>query len=367
MSLTFIFNRYIVPGLVIQAVIVGAGYATGRELVEFFVSIGPANGLIGMALTALAFTVCAMISFELARQARAFDYQSFCRAFLGRFAILFEIGYVAILLLMLSVVSAAAGKLLADRLGWPETLSSIAFMGVTSFIVFFGNRAVERIISAWAIIFYATYLSLFVLVYLKFGDRMEAAIDFTSIDLPKALWSGLSYIGYNVIAVPILIFVARNFESRKEALIAGALAGPLVLLPGFAFLLVLSAFHPQIVSAPLPVTVVLQQLDVPAFEAMITVVVLGAFIKTGAGQVHGFNERIVRALANQGRRMPAYGRPAIAITAMVIAVFVATSVGLIDLIGKGYRYSSYYFLLIFVLPLVTRGVWLLMRERSHRA
>jgi uncharacterized membrane protein YkvI len=36
--------RYIVPGLVIQAVLVGGGYATGRELVEFFISKGPATG-----------------------------------------------------------------------------------------------------------------------------------------------------------------------------------------------------------------------------------------------------------------------------------------------------------------------------------
>ena len=116
------FERFIVPGLVIQAVIVGAGYATGRELVEFFVSQGPVNGLIGMGVTALAFGVIAMISFELARQARAFDYQSFCRIYLRQFAAVFEVGYIATLLLTLSVVAAGAGTLLGTRFGWPQTL-----------------------------------------------------------------------------------------------------------------------------------------------------------------------------------------------------------------------------------------------------
>ena len=53
-----------------QAVLVGGGYATGRELVEFFVSKGPATGLAGLALTALWFSAGAMVSFELARRYR---------------------------------------------------------------------------------------------------------------------------------------------------------------------------------------------------------------------------------------------------------------------------------------------------------
>jgi uncharacterized membrane protein YkvI len=54
--------KYIVPGLVIQAVLVGGGYATGRELVEFFVSKGPATGLAGLALTAVFFSAGSMVA-----------------------------------------------------------------------------------------------------------------------------------------------------------------------------------------------------------------------------------------------------------------------------------------------------------------
>ena len=102
--------RYIVPGLVIQAVLVGGGYATGRELVEFFLARGPRTALAGLALTALWFSAGSMVAFELARRYRAFDYKSFCRIFLGRFWVLFEIGYYALLLLVLSVLSAAPGS-----------------------------------------------------------------------------------------------------------------------------------------------------------------------------------------------------------------------------------------------------------------
>lgn len=363
MSLRHIFERYIVPGLVIQAVIVGGGYATGRELVEFFVSKGPATGLVGMFTTALLITAGAMLSFEIARLFNTFDYRSFCRTYLGRFVWLFEFGYIASLLLVLSVVSAATGELLGESLGWPHLASSIAYMAVVALIVFFGSTILERIISIWSLIFYATYLTLFALVVARFGDEMTAAIDFSTLHLPTALWSGTTYTGYNIVVIPILIFVARNFQTRREALTAGALAGPLILLPGFALLFALSAFYPAIVDAPLPVTFILGKLGMPAFSILIKLVILGALIKTGAGLLHGFNERIARTMADRGAQMAPAVRPLIAAVAMVIAVYAASSFGLIDLIKNGYRYSSYFFLIVWLLPLLTRGLWLVLRAR----
>jgi uncharacterized membrane protein YkvI len=357
--------RYIVPGLVIQAVLVGGGYATGRELVEFFISKGPATGIAGLALTALWISGGAVVSFELARQYHAFDYRSFCRIFLGRFWVLFEIGYYALLLLVLSVLSSAAGKLLAQMFGLPELLNSILFMAVVAFVVFFGNKVIEKVISAWSIVFYITYGSMFALVLWKFSPQLHTALHAAPLDWMEAVRDSLSYTGYNVVIVPILIFVARNFETRSQALIAGALAGPLILLPGLASIFALSAFYPGILTSPLPISVVLAQLANSTLTICVQIVILGAFVKTGVGLLHGLNERFARAAVDRGRAMPSYLRPVLALGIMVIAIFVASSVGIIDLIGQGYRYSSYFFLLIFYFPLMLRGLWLLVRQRRR--
>jgi uncharacterized membrane protein YkvI len=350
--------------LVIQAVLVGGGYSTGRELVEFFLLSGPATALPGMALTAAYFSLGSMVSFELARLYRAFDYRSFCRVYLGPFWVLFEWGYIAILILVLSVVSSAAGKLLAEMTGTGELADSIVFMAGVSLIVFFGSTLIERIISVWSVIFYIAYGTLFVLVVHRFGAQLQAALRSTPLDMGKALEDSIGYAGYNIAILPVLIFVARNFTSRREALIAGAFAGPLILLPGFAFLLALSAFYPRILDAPLPVTVVLANLGSPLLTVLVRVVVLGAFIKTGVGLLHGLNERFARSFVERGKVLPRGARPAIAIALMVIAVYLATSLGIVELIARGYRFSSYYFLAVFVLPVATRGVWLILRRAA---
>ena len=40
------FKRFLLPGLAFKAVVIGGGYATGRELAEFFLSVGPWGGLL---------------------------------------------------------------------------------------------------------------------------------------------------------------------------------------------------------------------------------------------------------------------------------------------------------------------------------
>jgi len=40
------FQKYLLPGFIFQSLIIGGGYGTGRELVEFFLTAGPLAGLV---------------------------------------------------------------------------------------------------------------------------------------------------------------------------------------------------------------------------------------------------------------------------------------------------------------------------------
>ena len=41
------FQRFLLPGFAFKAVVIGGGYATGRELAEFFLPSGPWGGIAG--------------------------------------------------------------------------------------------------------------------------------------------------------------------------------------------------------------------------------------------------------------------------------------------------------------------------------
>ena len=57
------FQRFLLPGFALKAVIIGGGYATGRELAEYFVPAGPWGGLAGMLLATLIWSVVAALTF----------------------------------------------------------------------------------------------------------------------------------------------------------------------------------------------------------------------------------------------------------------------------------------------------------------
>ena len=44
------FQRFLLPGFAFKAVVIGGGYATGRELAEFFLPSGPWGGIAAMVL-----------------------------------------------------------------------------------------------------------------------------------------------------------------------------------------------------------------------------------------------------------------------------------------------------------------------------
>ena len=51
------FQRFLLPGLAFKAVVIGGGYATGRELAEFFLPSGAWGGLAAMGLSTVIFSL----------------------------------------------------------------------------------------------------------------------------------------------------------------------------------------------------------------------------------------------------------------------------------------------------------------------
>ena len=82
-SMNDFFRRYLLPGFVFESAVIAGGYATGRELVEFFLPAGPWGGVLGMIVSMLFWSAVLMVSFELARMAKAYDYRSFFKLLLG--------------------------------------------------------------------------------------------------------------------------------------------------------------------------------------------------------------------------------------------------------------------------------------------
>ena len=350
------FQRIWLPGFVLQSVVIGGGYATGRELIEFFLSAGPLSGLLGLAVATAIFSIAAALCFELARLTGSYDYRSFFRQLLGRGWFVYELAYFVLGLLVLAVVGAAAGELAAEHLGLTKTLATLIFMTLIGVLVFWGTALIERALAGWSFVLTATFAVLAAAYLWQFGDDLWALL---SVDATVSDWvtSGVRYAGYNVVAVPVILFCARHMHSRRDAFTAGALAGPLAMIPGCLLYLALAAGFPEVLASAVPSDFLMQRLDLPWLRIVFYVVVFGTLVETATAFIHAANERIAGGYSERGKVMPPWLRAVVALTALLFAVTLASRIGLIDLIAKGYGTLTWVFIAVFILPLCTVGVW----------
>lgn len=356
--------RLFVPGLVFQAVVMGAGYATGRELVQFFMGGSLATGLAGLAVTASVFSLVMVIALGNARTMDSVDYRTFLQSFIGRNWVFYELCYAALLLIVLSVLASAAGEIGKSQLGIASWIGSATTMAAICSIVFFGTHIVEKFLATWSVLLYLLFTLILLLCLSNYGSRIATAVASGGVE-PTAIKQGIFYAGYNVAVVPAILYSGRRLRSRSEAIVAGLLAGPIAVLPGILFYLSMSAFIPQIRSAPVPIDYVLNSLGRPWLNLLFYTALFGIFIKTGAALIHAVNERIESRLRQRGRGFSRRSRSFAALAMIAVATALGQGVGIVRLIAQGYQWLTIAFLLVFVLPLIVIGGYRMWSTRCE--
>lgn len=361
MSQTSVFRRYLLPGFLFQSVVIAGGYGTGAELAEFFLRQGPRGGLLAIAVSTLVFSAVSMVTFELARLWHAFDYRHFFQRLLGPGWWLFEVCYVALLLIVLAVVAAASGSIMSDTFGLNYWIGVGAVMVAVGGLVFGGNEAIERFFSAWSFVLYGVYVVFFAWCFRELGPEIAANFGAEPTGSGWA-WAGVRYAGYNLAVIPPVLATLRLHQTRQETFVAGALTGPIAMIPGLLFYLPMIGLYPEILEATVPATVLLERLGSRGFQIAFQVVLFGTLIETGAGLIHAVNERISGLQADRDSDMAAWVRPAVALGLLGLGTAVS-GFGLTDLIASGYGTLTLGFIVVYVVPVLTVGVW---RIRSGR-
>jgi uncharacterized membrane protein YkvI len=172
--------------------------------------------------------------------------------------------------------------------------------------------------------------------------------------------SGLQYSLYNVAAVPMMLYALLAIETRAQAVISGSLAAVFAMSLGGLFLLSFASGPAEVVEQSLPTHWMIKGLAVPALMNIYIVVLFGAMIQTCVGILQGVNERLD---AWSVRRTGQPLRPRT--HALTAAVTILTSGGLsafgiTELVARGYGLMAWGFLLAFVLPMMTIGVYRLV-------
>ena len=161
----------------------------------------------------------------------------------------------------------------------------------------------------------------------------------------------------------VILPVTRHLTSDRDAVIAGITAGPLAMLPALLFFICMCAFLPAVAGEALPSDYLLARLDQPWFRYLFQAMIFAALLESGTGAVHAINERISAAWQDRTQRsLSTRARAALALALLAVCMLLADRFGIVALIANGYRALAYVLIAVYVVPLLTFGVWRLWKR-----
>ncbi len=348
----------LLPGLVFQSTIIGGGYTSGRELVEFFLQYGPVAGYFGLILTFFIFTLVLIVSFEFARITKSYDYKTFFQCLIGRFWFLYEFFFVITLIIVVSVCSSLAGKIVNQSTGQSEIAGMIYFICIVTLVSSSGTERIESVMSLWSVALYGTYF-LFFLFAVKQVTILNKDCLFHLPDNNDWLDGATSFAVSSLAAVPVILFSLRSLKNGYSSILAGFSGSLLAIAPGLAFYTIMLGFYPEIIDDTIPLTRMLIAIDSPFLSGLFPLMIIGTLIETCSALLHTFNERISVA---RKKNISTQKRAAITFLILITTIFVADKAGLFYLIAKGYRIISWIFYALFLVPLFTAGLKVIIHK-----
>ncbi len=259
------------------------------------------------------------------------------------------------LLIVLAVVASAAGNILWEIFGLHYYTGVVAMMTGVGALVFKGRETIEKVLAYWSILLYAVFLIFLIAAFSKFGSAITSAVIHGDIRDGWIL-GGFKYAFYNLGIIPALLFTARHLETRKEAVISGLLAGVIGIFPGLLLYLAMIGQYPMILKEAVPTNYILSLIGSGLLQMLFQIVLFGTLIETGTGYIYGFNERFASVYRDRRQEMPGFITALLTLVLLALGALIARF-GLVDLIAKGYGTITWGFLIVYVIPVLTLGVW----------
>ena len=361
------FQRYLLPGIIFQSVLIGGAYSTGREIVEYGARFG-GYGLWSVLLIFIGFSLMSAIAFEVARATRSYDYRSFTRQLIGPLWPLFDLLYVVSAVITVAVVGSASGSIVEQVLGWPYWLGVVLVIAVAGTLMVGGRHVIERFKTLGSVVLYSGYLMFAYQVLSQRGVRILEGFKAETPDsagAAAAITAGILYVGYNLGALPATLFVLDRQEKRSESVLAGFVAGLFSTLPFLLTYLCIMGFYPDsgVVDAPVPWLVMLAGASGQWILPLYGIVIFWTLIETSTGMTHAIIDRISVHLNELGRGKPGPVQVAVITVSILRTAALLSRFGIIALVARGYMALAFGFLLLFALPLLTVGLRLLWKQK----
>ncbi|EPY2301223.1 YkvI family membrane protein [Clostridium sporogenes] len=335
---------------------VGGGFATGNQTMNFFVKHGwhsvwlPAVIVIIIGLTYRE-------SLILAKNYGTYDYKSWSKKMYEPydkvFSVIFEIGYLMIVLLGTGGSIAGSASLM-ENYGVNYLVGVLVTGGIFYILTIYGSELIRKastIITVLILIF----LTIIVIVGIvnNSGNLSHlVSTKYSPSSFGTVLYSGLRYAGYQAFVVAIVLSASDTLKSDKainKSMTLGIILNGVMITLSCIMLL---AWMPEAQKETIPILYVCKRFNSGFLLFSYSVVLFLAFVSTGIGCVFGAVarfEHVFKKPENIKKR-----RGLISLVCMLLSMTISLF-GLTKIVVVGYGYVGIIGIFAVVIPCIVVG------------
>ncbi|HHU91025.1 MAG TPA: hypothetical protein GXZ22_08235 [Clostridiaceae bacterium] len=274
--------------------IVGAGFASGQEILQFFVSFGR-KGLIGIFIITVLFIYFGYIIMDLGWKLNVTSHLPIVRKVGGRYLGTFsDIVITFFLFGALTAMIAGSGALFHQEFNLNPLLGSLFMATITVITVLGGFNSIINSISIVVPFLVLSAVLVSIVTLLKSPPLSE--ISHSGIERPimlrNWLWASILYISYNIIPSISILGPLGNQAQDRKTIKNGALLGGIGLgIGAAAIFLTLYVNADSIKHLEIPMIMVVRNIS-PEVRIIYATVLLAEIYTSAVGDLYGFAARI---------------------------------------------------------------------------
>jgi len=338
---------------------IGPGFASGTQIVQFFVRHGWTGVFLFPILVGLVCGVITYLVLEYARIEKTGNYRIFYGRFYGKYSVFFsnakDVLFFINNLVVAASIFATAGSVLNMVFGIGTLTGGTLCMVVIILLTMFGGKV---IFASAAVITVCLIAMMVFVVAISIGPLFPAAMDYASSGVMNTSYLSAA-VGACCYGVAILTFldtgitmIGQTAKSRRDSILVAAGSCGLLVATLIPLTIIFAANMPTVATENIPMLWALQNASnlggvvqyVYAFIAML------ALVSTGVGFLYAFVQRYVPMIKQITHTNSETG---IRFSLMAIIIVVSVlfgQMGLIAIIAYGYTTLSYLMIPLFFVP-----------------
>lgn len=350
----------------------GGGFASGRQVVQYYVGYGWYASflpIVSQALEAVVF----YYAWKFAIERKKFDYRSWTLEFYKPvekvMAPAFEFIFQLILVTATAVAFATGGATITKVFGTSYLINTLIIASAMLLLTIFGAGLVRKAASFIAIAIILGVIVIYVpnivanwskitgnIVALKAGTIVNDAT------FGQALWKTIVYAGFQASCLGAYLAhsnALKDLSDVKKAAGWGFVINASILM--MSTLGIMAFYQDGILTEAVPALyVVMNGVGSTWMTPLISILIILGAVSTGVNLIYGTTSRIVNFVSRNDteevRKQKETKRSVVVSFGYVVATWMIAQFGLIPLIAKGYGTLGYIAVFVIIIPVIFKGI-----------